>query len=177
MLRLRRKTMLLACALLALPGVAGAQASPAQVSDSSVYRVRNFYFVFKLATTLPLTVQDTPECAADEQAVSGGPALAAPRRITYSFVSPLDRAALAQALDTFLSEHPFQPADLPAAERDRSWDSVETARTLTDPGAPGFSYTVRLHDRAAGASALCVNLRLPPASTTNPDSSSPQEPS
>lgn len=184
MLRLRGSLTLLACALLTLPGVAGAQpaaarpapvqAAPTRAADgAALYRTRNFYFVFKLATTLPLTVQDAPECVGGgdaRQAATGALTPAAPRRITYSFVSALDRAALAAALDTFLHEHTFQAADLPPGEGERSGNAPGSVRTLTDPAAPGFSYTVHLYGRSAGASVLCVTLRMPPVAPTDPDS-------
>ncbi|MBB5233862.1 hypothetical protein [Deinococcus budaensis] len=192
MLRSRRPLTLLAAALLTLPGVAGAQAAPtqpvpaqaalAQAADgAALYRTRNFYFVFKLATTLPLTVQDTPEClgvgaaGTDRQAASSEPPPVSGRLIRYSFVSSLDRAALAEALDAFLREHTFQAAGPPPGEGDRPESAPGAVRTLTDPEAPGFSYTVRLLERSAGASALCVTLRMPPAAPADPASLFSQE--
>jgi len=161
-------TTLLACMLLTWPGLAGAQ-------PTSPYRTHNFYLVFKLATTLPVTVQDTPECApehllglpgAEQTAGSGGPSPKPGRLIPYSFVSSLDRASLAELLNIFLREHTFRVADLsPASDR-------EVVHTLTDPGAPGFRYTVHIAERPGGA-ALCVNVQLPAAPAPFPEPSSP----
>lgn len=156
------KSLVLSLALLGLPGAAAAQSS-----------VQALYFVFKLGTTLPLTVQDTPECAAEQlgwERAAASPttsALAAsgPPLRTYSFVSSLSSAALGLALDGFAREHGFATAS-------PTGPGQQTGRQFTDAAVSGFSYATRIHLRPEAPrpglrSVLCVTVFAPasPAQT------------
>jgi hypothetical protein len=165
---LKLKSVLLPLALLTLPGSAAAQGN-----------AQALYFVFKLATTLPLTVQDTPECAAEQaswQSVTGGQASssqassslsALPRLMTYSFVSLESSAALRRDLDAFAQEHNFA-ATTPApgtSPEGASGADQEAGRQFTDAAVTGFSYAVRVYARSGDAgprSVLCVTMFSPP---------------
>lgn len=173
---IKLKSVLLPLALLTLPDSAAAQGN-----------AQALYFVFKLATTLPLTVQDTPECAAQQaswQSVTGGQASstqasssqasstqaslsALPRLMTYSFVSPASGAVLRRDLDAFAREHNFAatppaPGTSPAGA---SSADQEVGRQFTDAAVTGFSYAVRVYARSGDAgprSVLCVTMFSPP---------------
>lgn len=166
---IKLKSILFPLALLALPGSAAAQGS-----------TQALYFVFKLGTTLPLTVQDTLECAAEQtawQSVTARQAgffSASPFLLTYSFVSPQSGAALRQDLDAFAREHEFAGTSLESAPRAEGTGGVtqEPGLQFTDAGASGFSYAVRVHDRPAAdvRSVLCVTV-------FSPTQTAPEEPS
>lgn len=132
---------------------------------------RTVYFVFSLATALPLTLQATPECVAAREtwnnvqaapdAVPGGTLLE-----TYSFVSDQGLEKLRQDFQDWLGEHGFTEAP-PAAGEGAGPNGMarETARRhFHDPALPGYTYTVQLYERSGEPgtpSALCVTVSGP----------------
>lgn len=183
---IKLKSVLFPLALLALPGFAAAHGN-----------AQALYFVFKLGTTLPLSVQDTPECAAEQvswQSVTEGQVSlsqasssqasfslsAFPRLMTYSFVSSESGAVLRRDLDAFAREHGFTGTTLaPGARPGASAEEVggaaqEAGHQFTDAAVTGFSYAVRVYERPGAAdprSVLCVTVFSPPESAPSEPSS------
>ncbi|MEW6422736.1 MAG: hypothetical protein AB1511_13575 [Deinococcota bacterium] len=153
---------LLPLALLVLPGTATAQGTAEQL-----------YFVFKLATTLPLTVRDTPECAAQEASwrdvLAGQPGSSRLRfQRTYSFVSPESPVTLRRALTRFAQEYAFDQTDLQGISQEVEERNGVASQTFAAPApaAAGFNYAVSVYERPAtggSQSVVCVTLLGPHA--------------
>ncbi|ABF44090.1 hypothetical protein Dgeo_2657 (plasmid) [Deinococcus geothermalis DSM 11300] len=149
---------LLPLALLVMPGTATAQGTAEQL-----------YFVFKLATTLPLTVRDTPECDAQQaswkNALTGQPvASSLSFQRTYSFVSSESPATLRRALAGFAQEYAFFPTDLQGVSQATERPNAGATQTFTAPAAAGFNYAVSVYERPAtggSQSVVCVTVLGP----------------
>ncbi|WP_133162024.1 hypothetical protein [Deinococcus aerius] len=146
--------------LLALPGGASAQAW-------------TVYFVFRLATALPVTLQATPECETERAAWEAGTAAAettTPLRLleTYSFVSEQSPAELRANVGALARELGFSGTDLWPQERvagDGKPGPALQGQEFQGAEAPGYRYGLRIYPRAGETgvrSVLCVTVRSAP---------------
>ncbi|WP_019587888.1 hypothetical protein [Deinococcus apachensis] len=142
------------------------------------------YFVFRLATALPVTLQATPECEVDRAAWEAGtaaPETGSPLRLleTYSFVSGQSPAELQGNIEAFAQDLGFSGADLWAQEQmtgDGKPGAAVQTQEFQGPQAPGYHYGLRIYPRLGTSevkSVLCITVRLAPGtgdtSPTSPD--------
>lgn len=156
--------------LLTLPGVASAQ-------------TWTVYFVFRLATALPVTLQATPECEVERAAWEAGTAAetATPLKLleTYSFVSEQSPAELRANIGALARELGFSGTDLWPQERaagDGKPGPALQGQEFQGPEAPGYHYGLRIYPRLGEPgvrSVLCITVRSASAARdsapTSPD--------
>lgn len=131
---------------------------------------RTVYFVFKLATTLPVTLQAAPECVAEREGWRTSTAALEETSVlrlleTYSFVSMRTAGALRQDIEAYAQEHAFKATDLWTGE-DADPPNVVPGREFRDNDAPSFRYLVRVYERPGSTEArsvLCITVIGPPA--------------
>jgi hypothetical protein len=131
---------------------------------------RTVYFVFKLATTLPVTLQAAPECVAEREGWRTSTAALEETSVlrlleTYSFVSTRTAEALRQDIEAYAQEHTFRGTDLGTGEGADLPNTIP-GREFRYDDAPGFRYLVRVYERPEGAEArsvLCITVIGPPA--------------
>lgn len=128
------------------------------------------YFVFRLATALPVTLQATPECGAERAVWEAGtapPETASALRLleTYSFVSEQSPAELRGNIEALAGELGFSGSDLWPQEQaagDRNSGPGIQGQEFQGPEAPGYRYGLRIYPRFGETgvrSVLCVTVR------------------